>query len=131
MPTAGSEPVTSFGEVDGGFEFLARLGDSLRLRGFLVAPAEIEGRLESHPAVELAQVVGAERPGRGQIAVAFVRLTGPATEDELRAHSAAGIANFKVPERVVAVAEFPTVDGPNGVKILKRDLRAMAAELMA
>src|SRR5690606_23358804 len=28
--------------ADGGFEYFARLGDSLRLRGFLVDPAEIE-----------------------------------------------------------------------------------------
>jgi fatty-acyl-CoA synthase len=115
---------------DGGFEFLARIGDSLRLRGFLVAPAEIEARLELHPAVELAQVVGAELVGRGQVAVAFVRLVGPATEDELRDHCAAGIANFKVPARIVVVEEFPSVDGPNGIKILKRDLRAMAADLV-
>ncbi len=115
---------------DGGLEFLARLGDSLRLRGFLVAPAEIEDRLELHAAVELAQVVGAEIAGRGQVAVAFVRLVGPATEDELRDHCAAGIANFKVPHRIVVVEEFPSVDGPNGVKILKRDLRAMAADLV-
>lgn len=121
--------------TDGGFEFLARLGDSLRLRGFLVDPAEIERRLERHPAVELAQVVGADdpRPGRGQVAVAFVKLragTG-ATEDELRAHCAAGIADLKVPTRIVTVDEFPTVDGPNGRKIRKTDLRARAAELIA
>ena len=85
--------------ADGGFEFLARLGDSLRLRGFLVAPAEIEARLELHPAVVLAQVVGVDRPGEGQVAVAFVRLTEPVDEDDLRAHCAAGIANFKVPAR--------------------------------
>ena len=92
---------------DGGFEFLARLGDSLRLRGFLVAPAEIEARLELHPAVELAQVVGAEVTGRGQVAVAFVRLVVPATEDELRDHCAAGIANFKVPARIVRRRRVP------------------------
>ena len=115
--------------ADGGFEYLARLGDSLRLRGFLVDPAEIEQRLERHPAVELAQVVGVDRPGSGQVAVAFVRLASPTTEDELREHCAAGIAGFKVPERVVEVDEFPTVDGPNGTKIRKVELRDRAAAL--
>ena len=114
---------------DGGLEFLARLGDSLRLRGFLVAPAEIEARLEQHPAVELAQVVGVDRPGEGQVAVAFVRLAEPVDENTLRAHCAAGIAQFKVPVRIVAIDEFPVVDGPNGVKIRKRDLRDMAGSL--
>jgi hypothetical protein len=33
--------------------------------------------------------------------------------------------------RFVAVGEFPTVEGPNGVKIRKRDLRERAAELLA
>ncbi len=118
--------------ADGGFEYFARLGDSLRLRGFLVDPAEIERRLEQHPAVELAQVVGAERPGRGDVAVAFVRLRPGAavTEAELRDHCAAGIADLKVPERVVTVDEFPSVDGPNGRKIRKSELRARAAELL-
>ena len=117
---------------DGGFEYLARLGDSLRLRGFLVDPAEIERRLEQHPAVGLAQVVGAERPGRGQVAVAFVQLVAGATADEheLRAHCAAGIADLKVPARIVVVDEFPSVDGPNGTKIRKADLRARAADLI-
>ncbi|MDQ3470126.1 MAG: AMP-binding protein [Actinomycetota bacterium] len=119
---------------DGGFEYLARLGDSLRLRGFLVDPAEIERRLETHPAVALAQVVGAERPGRGQVAVAFVRLVAAATdpgEATLRAHCAAGIADFKVPRRIVVVDDFPSVDGPNGRKIRKHDLRERAATLVA
>lgn len=120
---------------DGGFEFLARLGDSLRLRGFLVDPAEIEQRLERHPAVELAQVVGADdpRPGRGQVAVAFVRLVAGADvdEDELREHCAAGIADLKVPARIVVVDEFPAVDGPNGRKIRKTELRDRAAGLVA
>jgi len=114
---------------DGGFEFLARLGDTLRLRGFLVDPAEIERRLETHPDVELAQVVGAERPVHGQVAVAFVKLrSGAATsEDDLRRHCAAGIAELKVPTRILFVDEFPTVEGPNGRKIRKHDLRALAA----
>jgi acyl-CoA synthetase (AMP-forming)/AMP-acid ligase II len=117
--------------ADGGFEYLARLGDSLRLRGFLVDPAEIEQRLERHPAVDIAQVVGVDRPGAGQVAVAFVRLTGSATPAELRAHTAAGIADFKVPSHIVVVDAFPTVDGPNGTKIRKRDLREVAATLVA
>ena len=85
--------------ADGGFEYLARIGDSLRLRGFLVDPAEIEGRLERHPAVEVAQVVGVERPDVGHVAVAFVRLAAEVTERELLTFCAAGIAGFKVPAR--------------------------------
>ena len=40
---------------------------------------------------------------------------------------AAGIANYKVPKRIVFVDQFPEKPGPNGVKILKTKLREMAA----
>src|SRR3546814_20337287 len=46
------------------FVFQARLGDSLRLAGFLVNPAEIEHLVESLPGVRACQVVGAERQGK-------------------------------------------------------------------
>jgi len=75
-------------------------------------------------------VVGVERPGEGQVAVAFVRLSDPVDESDLQAHCAAGIAKFKVPVRIVPVDEFPVVDGPNGVKIRKVELRDRAAALL-
>jgi fatty-acyl-CoA synthase len=116
----------------GGFVFNARLKDTLRLRGYLVDPAEIEEHLARHPAVEGAQVVGVERPGEGDVAVAFVRLGRgqSATEADLLAHCADGVANYKVPRRVVLVDDFPTIDGPNGVKIQKARLRELAREAL-
>ena len=125
-----------------GFVFLARLGDTLRLRGFLCDPAEIEKHLEGHPAVALAQVVGVKQPSIGDVAVAFVRLeaeteTGvdvldPANAEAVLAdHCRSGLANYKRPERVVVVDEFPVTDGPNGVKIRKVDLRTHAEALLA
>jgi fatty-acyl-CoA synthase len=113
------------------FVYLARLGDSLRLSGFLTDPAEIEQRLALHPGVAAAQVVGTPGPGGGDVAVAFVVAKGPAPrESELVAHCRAALANYKVPTRVLVVAAFPTVDGPNGVKIRKSDLRRLAGELV-
>ena len=114
------------------FHFLARMGDSLRLRGFLVNPAEIEQALMRHPAVALAQVVGVAVPGLGDQAVAFVVLGGADPgEAELRAFCLQNMASYKVPQRVVVLAAFPTIDGPNGVKIQKRVLRQRAGELLA
>ncbi len=119
---------------DSTFVYLARLGDSLRLRGFLCDPSEIEHHLEAHPSINRAQVVGANRPGVGDVAVAFVILSGEATEEgiheELSAHCAAGLANYKQPERVVIVDSFPVTDGPNGIKVRKVDLRATAQALI-
>ncbi len=117
-----------------GFVFLARLGDSLRLRGFLCDPAEIEHHLEGHPAVDLAQVVGVKRPGQGDVAVGFVRLADSdgesPSEADLLEHCRNGLANYKRPERVVVVDQFPVTDGPNGVKIRKVELRDQAAEII-
>ncbi len=116
---------------DRAFVYNARLGDSLRLRGFLCDPTEIERHLEQHPSVDLTQVVGVDRPG-GEVAVAFVRLypdASPEVVDELRASCRSGLANYKMPDQIVIVDDFPVTDGPNGIKIRKVDLRTRAAEL--
>lgn len=118
---------------DGGFVYLARLGDSLRLGGFLVSPGEIEDHLARHPAVQMAQVVGVACPGRGECAVAFI-LPRPGQRcdpDDLTAHCRAGMARYKVPAHFFLVDSFPTTPGPNGEKIQKRRLREMALERLA
>lgn len=110
-----------------GFVYLARMGDSLRLRGYLVNPAEIESCLMEHPSVGGAQVVGVNRPGVGDTAVAYVIAgTGSPDEATLLAHCRLRMASYKVPRRVIAIGEFPTLTGPNGAKIQKRVLREMA-----
>ncbi len=110
----------------GSFLYLARLKDSLRLRGYLVDPGEIEAHLGAHPAVAQAQVVGVSQAGQGDVAVAFVILAAPVGEAALLAHCRSGLAAYKQPRRVLAVAEFPANNGPNGVKIQKNRLREMA-----
>jgi fatty-acyl-CoA synthase len=105
-----------------GFDFQTRAGDALRLGGFLVAPEEIEAFLLAQPGIAGAQVVAHE--GR---AIAFV-IPG-AGYDEAKVLSACGadLARFKVPARIVTLAEFPTTDGPNGRKVQRARLREMAA----
>ncbi|BCQ30187.1 hypothetical protein NK8_83780 (plasmid) [Caballeronia sp. NK8] len=41
-----------------------------------------------------------------------------------------GIAGFKVPRRIIAVEAFPQKEGPNGVKILRNELREMAGRCL-
>ncbi|HEX5586059.1 MAG TPA: AMP-binding protein [Acidimicrobiia bacterium] len=128
-------PTGDLGVVDhdGGFVYVARLGDALRLAGFLTDPAEIEQRLVQHPAVTGAQVVGTPSSRGGDAAVAFVTLVPDGAdgvdEAELLRHCREGLANYKVPARVIVVDEFPTVAGANGVKIRKTELRERAATL--
>ncbi len=119
-------------EKDGGFEFLSRMGDVLRLGGYLVSPAEIEDELLSHPVVEAAQVVAATGAG-GQRAVAFVVLRRDAAfhEEALRAHCARRLAGYKVPVRILALDAFPVTESANGVKIQRAKLREMARTALA
>ena len=114
------------------FVFVARLGDALRLSGFLVSPAEIEEVLQQHPSVDAAQVVGAATSD-GLKPVAFVIPRAGASIDEavLQAHCAERIARFKVPVRIGVVDAFPVTPGANATKIQKAKLREWAAALIA
>lgn len=114
------------------FVFLARMGDSLRLGGFMVSPAEIEGVLLTHPAVKAAQVVGVNAPA-GPRAFAFVIPAEGADfdEGEVIAHCAARIAKFKVPVRVRTIDAFPVTPGANATKIQKARLRDIAQAVLA
>jgi fatty-acyl-CoA synthase len=109
------------------FLFATRMGDSLRLRGYLVDPREIEEFLERHPSVAKAQVVGADGPD-GQVPVAFVQSCEGATivGAELSSFARERIAAYKVPHAFVAVDAFPTTPSANGEKVRKTELRKRA-----
>tara|TARA_B100001250_G_scaffold407087_1_gene427256 strand:+ start:9591 stop:10466 length:876 start_codon:yes stop_codon:yes gene_type:complete len=107
------------------FEYLARLGDVLRLGGFLVNPAEIEDCLLQNPNVEAVQVVGIDLPG-GTKPVAFVISQKSINEDELRMKCRSSLAAYKVPVRILQLDEFPVTPSANGSKIQKVRLRELA-----
>lgn len=113
------------------FLFEGRLGDVLRLGGFLVNPMEIENHLQLHPGVERAQIVGVDVDGRAG-AFAFVTARGGASLDEaeLLAHCRRDLARYKVPVRAVQVDDFPTTAGPNGLKISRAQMRDMAGAIL-
>lgn len=118
---------------DGTFVYHCRMGDSLRLKGFLVEPAEIESRLIEHEAVELVKVVGLDTAGQETRAVAFV-VPRPGTSPEpadLRAWCAETLARFKVPDQVHVIETMPMTAGTNGAKIRAVELRELAKELAA
>jgi len=114
-----------------GFVYEARMGDTMRLGGFLVAPEEIEAVIQALPGVAGVQVVAAT--GRGDpVPVAFVQAAGGIKIDAaaVRAHCLQQLARFKVPERIVLVDAFPVVDSPNGPKVQRVRLREMAEALL-
>jgi fatty-acyl-CoA synthase len=106
----------------GGFTFITRRGDALRLGGFLVSPEEIESFLQAQPGVAAAQVVE-----HGSRPIAFVIPGEGYDEDAVMAACQARLARFKQPDRIVALDAFPVTDGPNGPKIQRAELRRLAA----
>jgi fatty-acyl-CoA synthase len=118
--------------ADTGFIYQARIGDAMRLGGFLVSPEEIEAVIQAQPGVAGAQVVAASRAGTDPVPVAFVCPSAGAVlrEDSLRGACFKQLARFKVPARIVVVNSFPTVESPNGFKVQKVRLREMAEALL-
>ncbi|MEW9529367.1 amino acid adenylation domain-containing protein [Microbispora sp. NPDC049125] len=88
----------------GRLEFLGRLDEQVKVRGFRIEPGEVEARLLSHPDVTEAAVVAA-----GEILVAYV--AGAAATDGLRAHAAAALPPYMVPDVFVRMDALPRTAG--------------------
>lgn len=121
------------GRIDdaGSFVYVCRIGDVLRLKGFLVEPAEIEARLADHGRVHTAKVVGAQSTDGATRAIAFVTLhddAPPVTPAELSDWCKQTLARFKVPAEIRIIDEMPTTVGTNGTKIKATVLREWAAQ---
>jgi fatty-acyl-CoA synthase len=115
--------------ADGSFVHEARIGDVLKLSGFMVSPAEIEALLLTHAGIEQCQIVGVHTE-RGQRAVAFVRCAGEFDEAALQRFCRERLAAFKVPARIMRLDEFPMTVGANAPKVQKNKLREIAQTLV-
>jgi acyl-CoA synthetase (AMP-forming)/AMP-acid ligase II len=107
-------------DVDGWLRITDRAKEMIKVRGFQVAPAEIEAVLHGHPAVEDAAVFGVPDAANGEAIVAAVKTCGPVEAEELIAHVGDRLASYKRPNRMVFVAEIPR--SPSG-KVLRRVLK--------
>jgi fatty-acyl-CoA synthase len=117
---------------DAGFVYEARIGDAMRLGGYLVSPEEIEAVIQAEPGVAAVQVVAASGGDPDPVPVAFVRPVNGAEVDGacLRTRCLEQLARFKVPQLIVMVEAFPIIESPNGVKVQRVRLREMAEALL-
>jgi amino acid adenylation domain-containing protein len=106
---------------DGNIEFLGRLDDQVKVRGFRVEPGEIEAALRRHAAMGEAAVM-ARRDGSGEPRlVAYVQLASEAgaSAQDLRAHLGASLPEHMIPAVFVFLDALPLT--PSG-KIDRRRL---------
>ncbi|HEX8275250.1 MAG TPA: amino acid adenylation domain-containing protein [Longimicrobiaceae bacterium] len=93
-------------------EFLGRIDQQAKVRGFRVEPGEVEAALAAHPAVrEAAVVVRGEGADRRLVGYATLDGGGTATAAELRAWLAARLPEYMVPGAVVPLREMPLTPG--------------------
>jgi acyl-CoA synthetase (AMP-forming)/AMP-acid ligase II len=107
-------------DVDGWLRITDRAKEMIKVRGFQVAPAEIDAVLHGHAAVEDCAVFGVPDVANGEAIVAAVKMCGPVDADELITLVVDRLASYKRPSRVVFVDEIPRL--PSG-KVLRRVLK--------
>lgn len=105
---------------DGFLRITDRCKEMIKVRGFQVAPAEIEAVLHGHPAVADCAVFGEPDPIDGEAVVAVVATGSPVGAEELIELVGERLASYKRPRRVVFVPDIPRL--PSG-KILRRVLK--------
>lgn len=114
---------------DGALFYHCRMGDSLRLKGFLVEPVEIETVVADLPGVHMAKAVGVDGEGETRLVLFVTAETGHTLSAEsIRQHCVERLAKYKVPEFVHVIDAMPTTRGANGTKIRAAALRELAAE---
>jgi long-chain acyl-CoA synthetase len=117
-------------EPEGWVHLTDRAKEMIKVKGFQVAPAEIEAVLHGHPAVRDCAVFGLPDEQAGEVPVAAVALepgttvTGP----QLQLLVAESLASYKQLHEVVIVETIPRL--PSG-KVLRRDLRDALAPALA
>lgn len=95
---------------DQGFIYIVgRKKDMIITGGENVFPAEVENVLYQHPAVDQAAVIGIEDPIWGEAVTAFVvkKAGAEVSENDLRSFCRNEIAGYKVPKKVIFIADLP------------------------
>jgi acyl-CoA synthetase (AMP-forming)/AMP-acid ligase II len=109
---------------DDGYLYLGdRLKELIKVKGFQVAPAEVEAVLRAHPSVADAAVVGVPDEEAGERPMAFVVARGELDRDELQRFADEQLAPYKRPREIVELDALPR--SPTG-KLLRRMLVAEA-----
>ena len=108
---------------DGAIEFLGRIDEQVKVRGFRVELGEIEAALRQHPSVDQCRVVARSNGAEGRTLAGFVTARAGSTPqgDDVRSFLQARLPDFMVPGTVTVLDALPLT--PNG----KIDISALTA----
>ncbi|KAF0676294.1 AMP-binding protein [Profundibacterium mesophilum] len=108
---------------DGDFVIQERVKELIKVKGFQVAPAEIEALLLAHPQIADAAVRARKDEEAGERPVAFVvrAQNSQIDADEVKAHVAAKLSSYK---HLAAVEFLDAIPKSASGKILRRQLPA-------
>jgi amino acid adenylation domain-containing protein len=109
---------------DGQLQFLGRLDDQVKVRGYRVELGEIQAALLAHAGVHEAAVLAQDGPeGAARLVACYVADEPPPAASDLRASLKERLPTFMLPTSFVAVEAIPLTE--NG-KVDRRSLLAVA-----
>jgi amino acid adenylation domain-containing protein/non-ribosomal peptide synthase protein (TIGR01720 family) len=94
--------------ADGNLEFVGRMDEQVKVRGYRIEPGEIETALRQHPEVRDAVVVAQEMETGHRRLVGYVVLRGETTDgQELRRYLQGKLPEYMVPTVFVRMEQWP------------------------
>jgi len=112
-------------DEDGYLFITDRLKELIKVKGFQVAPAELEALLLTHPAITDAAVIGVPDGEAGEVPMAFITAANPPSLAEVQAFLEPQIAHYKQIKHLDIMDQIPK--SASG-KILRRLLRDRVAQ---
>jgi acyl-CoA synthetase (AMP-forming)/AMP-acid ligase II len=137
LPTEGAPIFTAGGwlrtgdaatiDETGRLNLVGRKKDIIIRGGMNISPAEVEAKLIDHHAVHRVSVVGYADERLGERTCAYLVPTGepPSLADLVAFLRSAGLADYKLPDRLEIVTDLPT---NSSGKVLKTELRSRLRE---
>jgi rifamycin polyketide synthase module 1/2/3 len=109
-------------DENGYFTITGRIKELIIRGGENIYPAEVEGALAEHEALEDAAVIGVPDEALGEVVLAFIVPKAPVEDDALRAFVAQQLADFKIPAQFRRIDTIPRTGSGKIMRGKLRDL---------